>query len=43
MCVNFVPILRQVDLVDSEFVFDRLPNYQNRSFGRFERTVRLTE
>ena len=34
-----MPILRTVDLEDSEFVFDWLPNSENGRFGRFGRPV----
>ena len=36
-CVWLVPVLKTVDLADSEFVFDWLPNSENGRFGRFGR------
>ena len=30
-----MPILKTVDLEDSEFVLDRLPNSENARFGKF--------
>ena len=33
-CVRFIPILKTVDIEDSEFVFGRHPNSENGRFGR---------
>ena len=32
-----MPILKTVDLEDSQFVFDLIPDSKNGRFGRFER------